>query len=507
MILLFFFLSYLTFIAINWTDGFHTIYLKIEADLYKILPFSMPLNCFLGLGAGIFIFCLQKKYVNKETIFTLSFISSITMFFICNLAIFTGIVFGDFLIKYIFFISFIFIFIKLPVYYNLRKNKYITGDSFFIRLFLSVLLIYLFFNVNLYISYINSASYSFPYSAGVFDFLRMTNDSVIDEPLTLKTVGLCMCEQSDDTGTHRLTAYLLSSYPSVISGNLSRENLIVITNIQIWIAEFFLSLLLSIFFIILNCPEILERNYHNSGEPPGLLIVKKTSLKNIIILFMMFIAFTGTAYYSIWSNFKFNEAYEINMACRNGDLPEVRKLLFKNKEFINFKDRDGLTPLYYALFPSAGKSRESKKEVVEFLISQGADVNLKPGYLFSPLYIAVDTGRKDLVELLLEEGADVNVKWGGKTLLHRASGYSGKKEIVEILLNEGLDINAKDDEGRTPLHMAVISRNKEVVEFLLAGGAEVNIKDNNNKTPLDLTDNEETINLLKEHAVKKDFDL
>ena len=65
--------------------------------------------------------------------------------------------------------------------------------------------------------------------------------------------------------------------------------------------------------------------------------------------------------------------------------------------------------------------------------------------------VAAFYGRKEIVELLLSKGADVNAKDSkGETALMVAAFY-GRKETVELLLSKGADVNAKDNEGKTAL--------------------------------------------------------
>jgi len=96
--------------------------------------------------------------------------------------------------------------------------------------------------------------------------------------------------------------------------------------------------------------------------------------------------------------------------------------------------------------------------------------------LFTPMNCAVNRGRRDIVELLIKNGANIN-RGGptGFTPLHCAA-QQGNKEMVGFLLASGAKINAKDDEGITPLHMAVNARHKEVVEILVLRGADLSAK-------------------------------
>jgi ankyrin repeat protein len=75
---------------------------------------------------------------------------------------------------------------------------------------------------------------------------------------------------------------------------------------------------------------------------------------------------------------------------------------------------------------------------------------------------------KDVVEFLIEKGADVNIQTqSGRVLTPLLlASYGGNKEIVELLLANGAEINVKNDAGDTALDIAKQRNHTEIVELL-----------------------------------------
>ena len=181
------------------------------------------------------------------------------------------------------------------------------------------------------------------------------------------------------------------------------------------------------------------------------------------LLFLIWLNLVGAA-----------RAGEIYDAAQLGDAKKVEALLNANPDLVNAKDQNsGGTPLFFA----AGYSH---KDIVELLLSKGADVNVKDNLGRTLLF----NSNKDIAELLLSKGADINVKDNlGQTLLFPVA-LTGNKERVKFFLDQGLDVNARDSSGQTPLFNAAYNGNKDAAELLLSHGADVNVKDNDGKTPL-----------------------
>jgi hypothetical protein len=106
------------------------------------------------------------------------------------------------------------------------------------------------------------------------------------------------------------------------------------------------------------------------------------------------------------------------------------------------------------------------------LLDQGADIEAKdPKSGASPLHYAVMKGRMQIVDLLLSRGADVNSRTrNGTTPLHTAALYA-RKEVAERLLEQHADINAVSAGGSTPLALATAAKNKPIAEMLRERGA------------------------------------
>ncbi|CAL5422705.1 unnamed protein product [Camellia sinensis] len=143
--------------------------------------------------------------------------------------------------------------------------------------------------------------------------------------------------------------------------------------------------------------------------------------------------------------------------------PKVVKILSAADPFvtsINSADEEGWAPLQFA-------ASSGNVEIVEILLSSGADVNLKNNGGRTALHYAASKGWLKIAEILLSHGANINLKdkacWVHP--LHRAAS-TGNSELCELLIEEGAEVDAIDKAGQTPLMSAVICENKEVVQSL-----------------------------------------
>lgn len=139
-----------------------------------------------------------------------------------------------------------------------------------------------------------------------------------------------------------------------------------------------------------------------------------------------------------------------------------------------------------ALIKAAGKGNI---KIVKMLVEHGAKVNLKNNMEETPLMSAVEY--PEILQFLISKGADINaVSLNGDTAytlaVQKAELYEnipGYQKSADILKNSKKNnINARNKDGKTPLIAAFTKPDK--LKQLIKQGADVNFPDLNGRTPL-----------------------
>ncbi|MEW5948828.1 MAG: ankyrin repeat domain-containing protein [Thermodesulfobacteriota bacterium] len=179
---------------------------------------------------------------------------------------------------------------------------------------------------------------------------------------------------------------------------------------------------------------------------------------------------------------KINGFKPLHLAAINGDLHIAKLLLGAGVDVDTKVDsgwllNKGWTPVMLAI-------EKGHTEMVNFLISRGANIEAQNQEGGTPLIVASYNGHPNIVELLIEKGAQVNTRSiAGQSPL-RFAVMQNHFEIAKLLISNGSHIDDKDANGWTPLMSAVQNGNKELIDFLLEKGADIEAENNNGERPL-----------------------
>lgn len=171
-------------------------------------------------------------------------------------------------------------------------------------------------------------------------------------------------------------------------------------------------------------------------------------------------------------------------AAEGGDLREVRALVENGADPNTFGEKVSVLQI------AAGKGY---REIVTFLLDNGADINLRNKLGATALALTVSEGDAAIVELLIKRGANVNEKMeGDSTPLYFAAYRKGDHiKTFDLLLKGGADINAKMKGGTTILMQAVASDNRKIVARILDVQPDaIRDRDERGRTPLSIAQGE-----------------
>lgn len=153
-----------------------------------------------------------------------------------------------------------------------------------------------------------------------------------------------------------------------------------------------------------------------------------------------------------------------------------------------FGNRDNI-PLYLAI-------KNKMVSVVEFLLNNGADINIRNNFDDTPIIYSLETELIDCFKLLLEYGADCRFanESGNTVLMHYAAKLELFNDCAEIqrdfnrMLQLRAKVNAKNIADETALHITCFREIDERAECfakkLLENGADANMRTSSGVTPI-----------------------
>lgn len=162
---------------------------------------------------------------------------------------------------------------------------------------------------------------------------------------------------------------------------------------------------------------------------------------------------------------------DINQPDREGQMPlhvaaergrlVISRMLIEHGAQLEARNRGGHTALETAVL--AGKI-----QVAQLLLRRGATLDA-PALLFEA--ICADANFRDVLEFLVRQGADVNaLDDSGDTPLVLAARL-GRRLLVKRLIDQGADVNLPSAGGVTPLAAARATGNRDVIRLLKSNGA------------------------------------
>jgi ankyrin repeat protein len=150
---------------------------------------------------------------------------------------------------------------------------------------------------------------------------------------------------------------------------------------------------------------------------------------------------------------------------------EIANALIQCGANVNAINKFGQTPLSKLCDNASNRNKFNDMDLVNVLMSAGADINLG-----NALYEAADRDHTELVEYLISKGADVNQTDNkGNTPLSKAiknpknysKAYMDKYNANAIaLIDAGTDLTLPNEYGRAAYNLAKINKNMTIVDYI-----------------------------------------
>ncbi len=149
----------------------------------------------------------------------------------------------------------------------------------------------------------------------------------------------------------------------------------------------------------------------------------------------------------------------LHVAARMGQIVIVRMLL-DNGAAIDAPDRKGHTPIYWAVMTG-------RTQVAELLVKRGA--RFDPTAMLHGV-VERNVADRDVIAFLVKQGADINGKDAAGDTPLLAATQRGERVLAKLLIARGADVNVRDAQGRTPLARATLNGNAELQRLLHVNG-------------------------------------
>ncbi|KAF4713714.1 E3 ubiquitin-protein ligase mib1 [Perkinsus olseni] len=164
---------------------------------------------------------------------------------------------------------------------------------------------------------------------------------------------------------------------------------------------------------------------------------------------------------------------ELIKQARLGIMDGEKGVKFLASEVARIQGQDGLNYSEKPYFRSAlwEATWKNNEPAVRYLIDKRANINFKDRDGRTPLHEASRYGHAALVELLLDTKADIDATdSAGETPLSQA--VSGcRHDVVTLLVSKGAKVHTTDSEGITVQHLAAFAGDPRMADWLFYKGA------------------------------------
>jgi len=186
-----------------------------------------------------------------------------------------------------------------------------------------------------------------------------------------------------------------------------------------------------------------------------------SKFKNLSLVLAVFFA---------WTTLVFSQS--IYESTWKGEIKNVAEFVKKDPKIVNELSEWG----YSALMMAAVWNNINPTEMIEFLLSKGADINLRSKEGKTVLHLAAEDANEDIVKLLIENNADPYIK----DKMDRAPFFYAilgkRKEISDLLFKQDIKFNIKGEDGIMLLHNATSAGNKNFIDILRKRGIDLRLK-------------------------------
>lgn len=164
------------------------------------------------------------------------------------------------------------------------------------------------------------------------------------------------------------------------------------------------------------------------------------------------------------------ESTPLIAAVKNGHLTMVMEII-KSGADVNQPDKDGFTPLYFALSTNGPSVGSTQALIIQFLVQAGAKTKNLDGNGIDATSLAVMNNHPKSLMFLLQKSFSTEGKIkeeDGKSVsfLNYAIRHSLFK-VFQVLIANGADIHKKDETGKSPLMTADLLQKEVYKELML----------------------------------------